>query len=140
MALEAVIRLDGTVFVEGEEVGTLNGFDFIPSLSQGEKVGPILTAARKILPKEIERRVRELLMSDNAAFKFNNDVNRDSSSLNELDKITIGELKEVLSRTLSVDSQRNVTVLLYADGIPFPDRVESSFDDLSVWKQSKTYK
>ena len=74
------------------------------------------------------------------AFKFNNDVNRDSSSLNELDKITIGELKEVLSRTLSGDSQRNVTVLLYADGIPFPDRVESSFDDLSVWKQSKTYK
>ena len=72
--LEAVIRLDGTVFVEGEEVGTLNGFDFIPSLSQGEKAGPILTAARKILPKEIERRVRELLMSDNAAFKFNNDV------------------------------------------------------------------
>ncbi len=72
--LEAVIRLDGKVFVEGEEVGTLNGFDFIPSLSQGEKAGPILTAARKILPREIERRVRELLMSDNAAFKFNNDA------------------------------------------------------------------
>ncbi len=72
--LESVIKLDGTVFVEGEEVGTLNGFDFIPSLSQGEKAGPILTAARKILPREIERRVRELLMSDNAAFKFNNDA------------------------------------------------------------------
>ncbi len=72
--LEAVIRLDGTVFVEGEEVGKLNGFDFTPSLSQGEKAGPILTAARKILPREIERRVRELLMSDNAAFKFNNDA------------------------------------------------------------------
>ena len=72
--LEAVIRIDGTVFVEGEKVGTLYGFDFIPSLSQGEKAGPILTAARKILPKEIERRVRELLMSDNAAFKLNNDA------------------------------------------------------------------
>ena len=72
--LEAVIRLDGTVFVEGEEVGKLNGFDFTPSLSQGEKAGPILTAARKILPKEIERRLRELLKSDNAAFKFNNDA------------------------------------------------------------------
>ncbi|MDC0093891.1 helicase-related protein, partial [Alphaproteobacteria bacterium] len=71
--LEAVVRLDGKVFVEEEEVGTLNGFDFLPSLSQGEKAAPILTAARKILPKEIERRVRELLMSDNAAFKFNGD-------------------------------------------------------------------
>ncbi len=72
--LEAIIRLDGKVFVEGEEVGILNGFDFIPSLSQGEKAGPILTAARKILPREIERRVKELLMSDNAAFKFNSDA------------------------------------------------------------------
>ena len=71
--LEAVIRLDGKVFVEEEEVGTLNGFDFIPYLSEGEKAATILTAARKILPKEIERRVRELLISDNAAFKFNSD-------------------------------------------------------------------
>ncbi|MDC6451850.1 helicase-related protein [Alphaproteobacteria bacterium] len=71
--LEAVVRLDGKVFVEEEEVGTLNGFDFLPSLSEGEKAAPILTAARKILPREIERRVRELLMSDNAAFKFNSD-------------------------------------------------------------------
>ena len=39
-------------------------------LSEGEKAAPILTAARKILPKEIDRRVKELLISDNAAFKF----------------------------------------------------------------------
>ena len=72
--LEALIRLDGKVIVEGEEVGLLKGFEFIPSLSKGEKAGPILSAARKILPKEIERRVRELLMSDNAAFKFDEDA------------------------------------------------------------------
>ena len=71
--LEALIRLDGKVIVEGEEVGLLKGFEFIPSLSEGEKAGPILSAARKILPKEIERRVRELLMSDNAAFKFDDE-------------------------------------------------------------------
>ena len=71
--MEALIRLDGKVIVEGEEVGLLKGFEFIPSLSEGEKAGPILSAARKILPKEIERRVRELLMSDNAAFKFDDD-------------------------------------------------------------------
>ncbi len=71
--LEAVIKLDGKVIVGGEEVGVLKGFEFIPSLSQGEKAGPILSAARKVLPKEIERRVRELLMSDNAAFKFDDD-------------------------------------------------------------------
>ena len=71
--LEAIVKLDGKVFVEGQEVGTLSGFEFVPSLSEGEKAAPILTAARKILPKEIDRRVKELLMSDNAAFKFNTD-------------------------------------------------------------------
>ncbi len=71
--LEALIRLDGKVIVEGEEVGLLKGFEFVPSLSEGEKAGPILSAARKILPKEIERRVRELVMSDNEAFKFVDD-------------------------------------------------------------------
>ncbi|GIS10132.1 MAG: helicase [Alphaproteobacteria bacterium] len=88
--LEALIRLDGKVIVEGEEVGLLKGFEFIPSLSEGEKAGPILSAARKILPKEIERRVRELLMSDNAAFKFDDD----GSILwqnNKVAKLTNGE-------------------------------------------------
>ena len=73
--LEAIVRIDGKVFVEGEEVGTLNGFNFIPTLSDGENAAPILSAARKTLPKEISRRVKELLMSDNAAFKFDNDGN-----------------------------------------------------------------
>ena len=73
--LEAIVRIDGKVFVEGEEVGTLKGFDFIPTLSDGENADPILSAARKTLPKEISRRVKELLMSDNAAFKFDNDGN-----------------------------------------------------------------
>ncbi len=88
--LEALIRLDGKVIVEGEEVGLLKGFEFVPSLSEGEKAGPILSAARKILPKEIERRVRELLMSDNAAFKFDDD----GSILwqnNKVAKLTNGE-------------------------------------------------
>ncbi|MDA9882341.1 helicase-related protein [Alphaproteobacteria bacterium] len=71
--LEAIVRIDGKVLVEGEEVGTLNGFDFVPTLSNGENAAPILTAARKTLPKEIGRRVKELLISDNAAFKFGND-------------------------------------------------------------------
>ncbi len=87
--LEALIRLDGKVIVEGEEVGLLKGFEFIPSLSEGEKAGPILSAARKILPKEIERRVRELLMSDNAAFKFDDEAILWQN--NKVAKLTNGE-------------------------------------------------
>ena len=89
--LEALIRLDGKVIVEGEEVGLLKGFEFIPSLSEGEKAGPILSAARKILPKEIERRVRELLMSDNAAFKFGDDGSIVWQN-NKVAKLTNGEI------------------------------------------------
>ena len=89
--LEALIRLDGKVIVEGEEVGLLKGFEFIPSLSEGEKAGPILYAARKILPKEIERRVKELLMSDNEAFKFDDDGSIVWQN-NKVAKLTNGEI------------------------------------------------
>ena len=89
--LEALIRLDGKVIVEGEEVGLLKGFEFIPSLSEGEKAGPILSAARKILPKEIERRVKELLMSDNEAFKFDDDGSIVWQN-NKVAKLTNGEI------------------------------------------------
>ena len=89
--LEALIRLDGKVIVEDEEVGLLKGFEFIPFLSEGEKAGPILSAARKILPKEIERRVKELLISDNAAFKFGDDASILWQN-NKVAKLTNGEI------------------------------------------------
>ena len=50
----AAVRLDGTVVVEGEEVGTLTGFTFVPSLNAGvgdsDERAMILSAARKGLP------------------------------------------------------------------------------------------
>ena len=56
--LMASVRLDGTVLVEGEEVGRLDGFAFHPSLSEkggdAEEKAMILAAARKGLPDEID--------------------------------------------------------------------------------------
>lgn len=72
--LMAAVKLDGTVLVEGEEVGSLNGFTFIPSLSEtggdAEEKAMILAAARKGLPEEIERRVAALTISADPAFKL----------------------------------------------------------------------
>lgn len=69
----AAVRLDGTVLVEGEEVGSLNGFTFIPNVSNSvadsDERAMILSAARKGLPDEIERRVSALVISASAAFK-----------------------------------------------------------------------
>ena len=74
--LMAAVRLDGTVLVEGEEVGTLTGFSFVPSLNAGvgdsDERTMILSAARKGLPDEIERRVSALVISATPAFSLDN--------------------------------------------------------------------
>jgi ATP-dependent RNA helicase SUPV3L1/SUV3 len=72
--LMASVRLDGTVLVEGEDVGRLDGFTFYPSLSEtggdADEKAMILAAARKGLPDEIERRVTALTISADPAFRL----------------------------------------------------------------------
>ena len=64
------VKMDGTVIVEGEEVGTLNGFTFLPAISENDEKAMILAAARKALPDEIERRVKAVIASAEGAFKL----------------------------------------------------------------------
>ena len=45
--LMASVKTDGTVLVEGEEVGVLDGFVFQPTLADGEEKSTILAAARR---------------------------------------------------------------------------------------------
>ena len=70
VSLSASVKLYGTVLVEGEEVGRLDGFTFTPDISDSEEKAMILAAARKGLPEEIERRVRAVLASADEAFKL----------------------------------------------------------------------
>ncbi len=69
--LMASVKNDGTVLVEGEEVGVLDGFVFRPTLNEGDEKATILAAARRGLPEEIENRVRALAASAKPAFKLN---------------------------------------------------------------------
>jgi ATP-dependent RNA helicase SUPV3L1/SUV3 len=71
--LMASVKSDGTVLVEGEEVGILEGFVFRPTLSEGDEKATILAAARRGLPDEIESRVRAFTASATAAFKLDNE-------------------------------------------------------------------
>jgi len=71
--LIASVKDDGTVLVEGEEVGRLDGFTFHPTLADGEDKAPILAAARRGLPDEIERRVRAFVASADLAFRLGAD-------------------------------------------------------------------
>ena len=68
--LIAFVKDDGTVFVEGEQVGQLTGFVFHPTLADGEEKATILAAARRGLPDEIERRVQAFVASADAAFQI----------------------------------------------------------------------
>ena len=68
--LMSSIKSDGTVIVEGEDVGHLDGFVFTPKISGGDEEGPVLAAARKALPEEITTRVKALVASADAAFKL----------------------------------------------------------------------
>lgn len=68
--LMSSIKSDGTVIVEGEDVGQLDGFVFTPRLSGGDEEGPVLAAARKALPDEITTRVKALAASADPAFKL----------------------------------------------------------------------
>ena len=71
--LIASVKDDGTVLVEGEEVGRLDGFTFHPTVADGEDKAPILAAARRGLPDEIERRVRAFVASADPAFRLGPD-------------------------------------------------------------------
>jgi len=68
--LIASVKSDGTVLVEGEEVGKLDGFLFHPTLGDGDEKATILAAARRGLPDEIESRVRAFAASATPAFKL----------------------------------------------------------------------
>ena len=67
----ASVKSDGTVLVEGEEVGVLDGFVFRPTLTEGDEKSTILAAARRGLPEEIESRVRAFAASATPAFRLN---------------------------------------------------------------------
>jgi ATP-dependent RNA helicase SUPV3L1/SUV3 len=60
-ALIAAVKRDGTVVVEGEEVGTLTGFDFLPDDAEAWRTGRALRAAvRQALEPEIRKRAGAL--------------------------------------------------------------------------------
>ena len=50
----------------------LRNFDFIPEISNDEHSSRILTAARKALPKELDKRVNEFINSSEEALKLDN--------------------------------------------------------------------
>ncbi len=68
-ALLAAVRADGSVLVEGEPVGRLEAFRFVPDTT-GEDARPILQAAHRALRGSMLRQVEGFEKEDDAAFSL----------------------------------------------------------------------
>lgn len=62
---------EGTVKVEGEHVGHIKGLVFSPDPSiLDSSARPVFTAARRVMVKEVENRVQQLLVDNDGAFRL----------------------------------------------------------------------
>ena len=69
--LLAGVKKDGSVIVEGQHVGTLDGFRFTPDFAEnGDDAKALMTAARKALKEEIAARVSRLEKDDDKLFRL----------------------------------------------------------------------
>ena len=108
------VKNDGTVLVEGEEVGVLNGFVFQPTLNEGDEKATILAAARRGLPDEIENRVRAFAASAAPAFKLGDDGvitwrEAEVARLVKGDQLYAPRPELIASDLLSIDQSQRMT-------------------------------
>ncbi len=69
--LLAGIKRNGEVVVEGEKIGYLSGFQFIPDdNSGGNEYKAVMSAARSALKQEIERRMTDILNAEATQFRL----------------------------------------------------------------------
>jgi ATP-dependent RNA helicase SUPV3L1/SUV3 len=68
--LLAGVGADGEVTVEGHVVGRLDGMTFVPETLSGPNSKPVLTAARRVLPVELARRVAWIKAAADEEFSF----------------------------------------------------------------------
>ncbi len=73
--LLGAVRRNGEVVVEGELVGRLEGFRFLPDSGGGEDMRAVLTAARRALASEIPARVKALEADEDKAFALDESGN-----------------------------------------------------------------
>ncbi|MGE0714305.1 MAG: helicase-related protein [Alphaproteobacteria bacterium] len=71
--LLAAVTRDGDVVVEGHHVGRMEGFRFRPDAFDREEARPLMTAARRVLPAEVARRVQRAAAEGDEAFALGAD-------------------------------------------------------------------
>ena len=70
--LVATVKIDGSVLLEGKEVGSLTGLNFKINSDEISQKELIISASKKALSSEINKRVSLLTCSEDKAFSINN--------------------------------------------------------------------
>jgi ATP-dependent RNA helicase SUPV3L1/SUV3 len=115
--LLAGVSFEGEVTVEGHMVGRLTGLNFTPDIVEGKNSKPVLTAARRILPTELARRVQQIQLDLDDQFSLDETgkischgfkiaiLTQGKDSLSPVIKLKVSELvttsqREILERRL----------------------------------------
>lgn len=113
--------------------------DFIASLDaetfQQLKESAIEKLEKK--PMSIAERASKLKRE---IFEHGADFDRDEKTIAALQTLEQSDVAKLLSTTVGVDSRRMVNCLMFAEEHDNPTGVESSIQDLSTWKSSRSYK
>ena len=73
------------------------------------------------------------------AFTFGSNFNRDQQAIAALEALTKEDVATMLKTTLSKETRRMRTTLAYAREHEAKRDVKSSFEDLNVWKKTRTF-
>mgnify|MGYP001411845356 FL=1 len=141
-AMYCIVQSDGYSPDEVEK----RSIDFLSnSINELDNLSDVdLNVFKNAVREEINEKSTSIAQETNRrhilAHKFDNNFNRDNETLDALNEITIQDIKETLSFTLNQKTQRNVTILLYANQLEIPLGVKPTFDNLNYWKKEQSYK
>jgi len=141
-AMYCIVQSDGYPphEVESRSIKFLsNAINDLDNLSN-EELNTYKNAVRETINEKSTSISQETDRRHILAYKFNNNFNRDNETLDALDEITIEDIKETLSFTLNKETQRNITILLYANQLEIPLDIKPTFNNLNAWKKEQSYK
>jgi insulysin len=88
-------------------------------------------------PMSISERARKF---ERFIFEYDADFKRDQKTIAALETLQQSSTVELLSNTLRVNSRRMVNFLMFAEQHKNTTGVKSTFNELSAWKASRSYK
>ena len=125
--------------VEERSLTFLSGIHNLLNDITAEEFSTYKSAVRERINEKSTSISEEAKTRFSRAFELNNNHERDAQSLAELEIMTIDDMKSILSYVVDDATRKSVTVLLYAAQHQMPHEVNTSFEDLIEWKNTRIF-